>query len=114
MLYSVIEEPLYFHIIFYIDTPYIRNVDDAFKKIVIVGNPILVEIDNNGITTMSVYDFLLKENSLEFRIGNEHSGILCRLLRSGVLPYHIQHTQSRHYASCRYFIIYLSCENTKR
>ena len=43
----------------------LRNVDDSFKKIVIVGNPILVERDNNGITTMSVYDFLLKENSLE-------------------------------------------------
>ena len=43
----------------------LRNVDDSFKKIVIVGNPILVERDNSGITTMSVYDFLLKENSLE-------------------------------------------------
>ena len=43
----------------------LRNVDDSFKKIVIVGNPILVERDNNGITTISVYDFLLKENSLE-------------------------------------------------
>ena len=43
----------------------LHNVDDSFKKIVIVGNPILVERDNNGITTMSVYDFLLKENSLE-------------------------------------------------
>ncbi|MDE6268841.1 MAG: ATP-binding protein [Muribaculaceae bacterium] len=43
----------------------LRNVDDSFKKIVIVGKPILVERDNNGITTMSVYDFLLKENSLE-------------------------------------------------
>lgn len=43
----------------------LRNVDDSFKKIIIVGNPILVERDNNGITTMSVYDFLLKENSLE-------------------------------------------------
>ena len=43
----------------------LRNVDDSFKKIIIVGNPILVERDNNGLTTMSVYDFLLKENSLE-------------------------------------------------
>ena len=43
----------------------LRNVDDSFKKIVIVGNSILVERDNNGITTISVYDFLLKENSLE-------------------------------------------------
>lgn len=42
-----------------------RNVDDSFKKIIIVGHPILVERDNQGVTTMSIYDFLLKENSLE-------------------------------------------------
>lgn len=41
------------------------NVDDSFKKIVIVGSPILVERDNDGITKISIYDFLLKENSLE-------------------------------------------------
>lgn len=43
----------------------LRNVDDSFKKIIIVGNPILVERDNYGITTISIYDFLLNENSLE-------------------------------------------------
>ncbi len=43
----------------------LRNVDDSFKKIIIVGNPILVERDNSGITTMSIYDFLLNPNSLE-------------------------------------------------
>lgn len=43
----------------------LRNVDDSFKKIVIVGNHILVERDNDGITKISIYDFLLKENSLE-------------------------------------------------
>lgn len=43
----------------------LRNVDDSFKKIIVVGNPILVERDNSGITTMSIYDFLLKSNSLE-------------------------------------------------
>lgn len=43
----------------------LRNVDDSFKKIVIVGSPILVERDNDGITKISIYDFLLKENSLE-------------------------------------------------
>lgn len=42
-----------------------RNIDDSFKKIIIVGHPILVERDNQGVTTMSIYDFLLKENSLE-------------------------------------------------
>ena len=43
----------------------LRNIDDSFKKIIVVGNPILVERDNAGITTISIYDFLLKENSLE-------------------------------------------------
>lgn len=43
----------------------LRNINDSFKKIIIVGNPILVERDNSGITTISIYDFLLKENSLE-------------------------------------------------
>lgn len=43
----------------------LRNVDDSFKKIIVVGNPILVERDNSGITTISIYDFLLKDNSLE-------------------------------------------------
>ncbi len=43
----------------------LRNVDDSFKKIIIVGNPILVERDNAGITTISIYDFLLNTNSLE-------------------------------------------------
>lgn len=43
----------------------LRNIDDSFKKIIIVGHPILVERDNQGITTMSIYDFLLKDNSLD-------------------------------------------------
>lgn len=43
----------------------LHNVDDSFKKIVIVGNQSLVQRDNNGITTISIYDFLLKENALE-------------------------------------------------
>lgn len=43
----------------------LRNVDDSFKKIIIVGDRILVERDNSGITTISIYDFLLKENALE-------------------------------------------------
>lgn len=42
------------------------KIDDSFKKIVIVGNESLVHHDLNGITTMSIYDFLLHDNSLEF------------------------------------------------
>lgn len=41
------------------------GVRDSFKKIVIVKDVIKVKRDENGITTMSIYDFLLKENSLE-------------------------------------------------
>lgn len=41
------------------------NVNDSFKKIVIVKDVIKVKHDENGITTMSIYDFLLQENSLE-------------------------------------------------
>lgn len=43
----------------------LRNIDDSFKKIIIVGTPILVERDNDGITRISIYDFLLKSNSLD-------------------------------------------------
>ena len=41
------------------------NIGDAFKKIIIVKNVVNVTRDEEGITTMSIYDFLLKENSLE-------------------------------------------------
>lgn len=41
------------------------NVNDSFKKIIIVKDVINVQRDEKGITTMSVYDFLLNENSLE-------------------------------------------------
>lgn len=41
------------------------NVNDSFKKIILVKDIINVMRDENGITTMSIYDFLLKENSLE-------------------------------------------------
>ena len=41
------------------------NVNDSFKKIIVVKDVINVIRDEDGITTMSIYDFLLKENSLE-------------------------------------------------
>ena len=43
----------------------LRNIDDSFKKIVIVGEDILIKRNEVGITTMSIYDFLLNPNSLE-------------------------------------------------
>ena len=41
------------------------NVNDSFKKIILVKDVMNVTRDEDGITTMSIYDFLLKENSLE-------------------------------------------------
>ncbi len=41
------------------------NVGDSFKKIIVVKDIMNVRRDENGITMMSVYDFLLQENSLE-------------------------------------------------
>lgn len=41
------------------------NINDSFKKIVVVKDVVNVTRDEYGITTMSIYDFLLKENSLE-------------------------------------------------
>jgi predicted AAA+ superfamily ATPase len=41
------------------------NVNDSFKKIIVVKDVVNVTRDEDGITMMSIYDFLLKENSLE-------------------------------------------------
>jgi hypothetical protein len=43
----------------------LMNIDDSFKKIVIVGDDIHIRRDESGIITMSIYDFLLKENAME-------------------------------------------------
>jgi hypothetical protein len=43
----------------------LMNIDDSFKKIVIVGDDIHIRRDETGIITMSIYDFLLKENAME-------------------------------------------------
>lgn len=43
----------------------LRNVDDSFKKIIVLGQHTPIRRNDAGITTMSIYDFLLKENSLE-------------------------------------------------
>lgn len=44
----------------------LKKIDDSFKKIILVKDVINVERDDDGIITMSVYDFLLHDNSLEF------------------------------------------------
>lgn len=43
----------------------LRNIDDSFKKIIIIGEPTPVIRNEYGITIISIYDFLLNENSLE-------------------------------------------------
>ena len=44
----------------------LRKVDDSFKKIVILGEDILVRRNDDGIITMSIYDFLLNPDSLDW------------------------------------------------
>ena len=41
------------------------RVDDSFKKIIVIGEESPITRDEAGIATISIYDFLLKENSLE-------------------------------------------------
>ena len=41
------------------------NIDDSFKKIIIVGEDTPVLRNEAGITTIGIYDFLLNENSLD-------------------------------------------------
>ena len=43
----------------------LRNIDDSFKKIIVLGEYTPVLHNESGITIISIYDFLLKENSLE-------------------------------------------------
>lgn len=43
----------------------LRRIDDSFKKIIILGEYTPVLHNESGITIISIYDFLLKENSLE-------------------------------------------------
>lgn len=43
----------------------LRNIDDSFKKIIIVGEDTPVLRNEAGITTIGIYDFLLNDNSLD-------------------------------------------------
>ena len=43
----------------------LTKVNDSFKKIVITGEESLVHRNEQGITTISIYDFLLNPNALE-------------------------------------------------
>lgn len=41
------------------------NIKDSFKKIIVLGEETPILRDDYGVSTISIYDFLLKENSLE-------------------------------------------------
>ena len=43
----------------------LNNVDDSFKKIVLIRDVVKISRDEKGIVTMSIYDFLMNKNSLE-------------------------------------------------
>lgn len=43
----------------------LRNIDDSFKKIIIVGHHTPILRNDAGITTIGIYDFLLNPSSLE-------------------------------------------------
>ena len=43
----------------------LRNIDDSFKKIIVLGEYTPLLHTESGITIISVFDFLLNENSLE-------------------------------------------------
>ena len=43
----------------------LNNVNDSFKKIVLVRDVVKISRDEKGIVTMSIYDFLMDKNSLE-------------------------------------------------
>jgi predicted AAA+ superfamily ATPase len=43
----------------------LMNIDDSFKKIIILGDVSKPRMDENGIITMGIYHFLLNEDSLD-------------------------------------------------
>ncbi len=43
-----------------------RSVNDSFKKVIVLGSPINLRIDENGIAIIGIKDFLLKEDAFDF------------------------------------------------
>ena len=41
------------------------NIKDSFKKIIVLGEETPILRDDYGVSTISIYDFFLKENSLK-------------------------------------------------
>ena len=48
------------------ETESLRNIDDSFRKIVVVKDAGKPYMDESGILTMGLYDFLLDPSSLDF------------------------------------------------
>ena len=44
----------------------LRKIDDSFRKVIVTANPAPPWYDNTGVLTISVFDFLLDPNSLDF------------------------------------------------
>ena len=44
----------------------LNNIDDSFKKIIIVKDDIKMKRNEEGVVTMGIFDFLLQEDSLDF------------------------------------------------
>ena len=44
------------------------GIGDNFRKMIIVGDPVKTSIDDNGIVTMSIFDFLLNKKSTELNL----------------------------------------------
>lgn len=47
------------------ETKSLNNINDSFRKIIIVKDNIKLRRDENGIVMMGIFDFLLNENSLD-------------------------------------------------
>ena len=43
----------------------LRRIDDSFKKIIVTKDIVPANYDENGVLTVSIYDFLLNEAILE-------------------------------------------------
>ncbi len=43
----------------------LMNIDDSFKKIIVVKDNIMPRRNEEGIPTIGLFDFLLKEDSLD-------------------------------------------------
>ena len=48
------------------ETASLTRIDDSFKKIIVVKDDIMPKRDENGIVTMGIMDFLLRQDSLDY------------------------------------------------